>query len=53
MWICPVCGSKEVGKISTLYYFCSNCFKEYNLKLETFNISEEGVLLKIAGGDSN
>ncbi len=51
MVFCPVCGSREIGKISTLYYYCRNCFNEFNLKAEAFSIREDGTLLQISGGE--
>lgn len=48
---CPVCGSREIGKISTLYYFCRHCFNEFNLKAEAFKVLEDGSLLQISGGE--
>ena len=44
MYICPVCGSHETGKINTANYYCRACMKEYNLKKEVFEIDEDGNL---------
>ncbi|MCL2677872.1 MAG: hypothetical protein FWE85_02330 [Clostridiales bacterium] len=42
--LCPVCGSKKIGKISTTNYFCRNCYMEFNEKREVFVITEDGGL---------
>lgn len=45
MYLCPVCGSKEVGKINTAKFFCRHCFVEFNTKQEIFAITEDGSLI--------
>ena len=45
MYRCPVCGSKEVGKITMATFFCRHCFVEFNTKEEVFAITEDGTLI--------
>lgn len=45
---CPVCGSREIGKLSKNQYFCRNCFREIkvgNTKIQLSVIAENGRLL--------
>ena len=42
--LCPVCGGKRIGKISSKNYFCRNCYIEFNDKREVFSITEDGGL---------
>lgn len=44
---CPVCCSRQVGKIGENRYFCWNCNVEFNNAAEVYDISEEGTLMKI------
>lgn len=43
--ICPVCGSRQTGKIGLAHYFCHACLVEFNSKQQAFRITENGLLL--------
>lgn len=40
---CPVCGSKNIGKIKTKHYFCRECFSELELVDNSFKAYEIDV----------
>lgn len=42
---CPVCGSKNMGKIRFSLYFCRDCFSEVKLEkgeFKAFEINSDG-----------
>lgn len=47
---CPVCNSREVGKIATDQYYCWNCNVEFNGEEKVFTISEDGNLALVESG---
>lgn len=49
---CPLCGSKNIGKIKTKYYFCRECFSELELELneagfKAYKIDVDGSLKEV------
>lgn len=47
MDICPVCNSKDTGKIGCGQYYCSNCCVEYDSGQNVFGIEEDGSLIQL------
>lgn len=48
---CPVCGSKEVGRIGAGTFFCWRCFVEYQAAgRKVFTLTEDGGTLAYVGG---
>jgi len=45
MTLCPVCGSKKVGKIEMGNYFCWDCLMVFNNQNEIFQVMEDGSLI--------
>ena len=43
-YICPVCTSKQTGKIGMATFFCHACLVEFNSKKQVFRITEDGLL---------
>ncbi|MDA8213043.1 MAG: hypothetical protein M0021_14375 [Clostridia bacterium] len=43
MLACPLCRSKNVGKIKTKHYFCRECFSELELEKTGFTAYEIDV----------
>ena len=42
---CPVCGSKEIGKIGIDQFYCWDCLVEFNSDKQAFQVTEDGVLV--------
>ncbi len=44
---CPICRSKQTGKVGADQYFCWSCFVEFSTRGqgEVYEISEDGSLL--------
>ncbi len=51
MKACPVCGSRQIGRINTTTFFCRDCYLEFNEKKQVFSIAEDGSLAQITGGE--
>jgi len=43
MMVCPLCGSKNIGRIKTKHYFCRECFSELELNKTGFKAYEIDV----------
>lgn len=44
---CPVCGSRQVGRIGMKDFYCWDCLVEYNEDNEVFYVKEDGSLVQI------
>lgn len=50
MWICPICGSKEIGKISRGRYFCGECCHEWTAEegeITVYQIAVDGSIVRL------
>lgn len=50
MWICPVCGSKEIGRISRERYFCGECCNEWTKdkdEIAVYQIALDGSVVRL------
>lgn len=48
MFVCPVCGQHEIGRIGTDQYYCWNCCVEFvvnNDAVKVFQIETDGSLV--------
>jgi hypothetical protein len=49
--LCPVCGSKQIGKIGIDQFYCWSCLVEFNSNNDVFQITEDGVLIAYTDED--
>ncbi|MDS1030023.1 hypothetical protein RDV78_05880 [Bacillota bacterium LX-D] len=42
--LCPLCGSREVGKIGPDQFYCWNCCVEYDDRNQVFELAEDGSI---------
>lgn len=50
MWICPICGSREIGKISRERYFCGECCNEWTIdngEIAIYQIAPDGSAVRL------
>jgi transposase-like protein len=48
---CPICKSKQVGKVGADHYYCWSCFIEFTVRSgEVFEIEEDGSLVALDHG---
>jgi len=50
VWICPICGSREIGKISRERYFCGECCNEWtvdNGEIAIYQIAMDGSVARL------
>lgn len=50
VWTCPICGSKDIGKISRGRYFCGECCNEWTVdhnEITTYQISIDGSVVRL------
>ncbi|NLO97338.1 MAG: hypothetical protein GX091_04635 [Peptococcaceae bacterium] len=46
--ICPVCGSRQIGKVGVGQYYCWDCCVEFNNNTDNivvYNLEEDGSLV--------
>lgn len=46
--VCPICGSRSIGKVGTNQYFCWDCFVEFTetkTGVQAFLVDAEGTLI--------
>lgn len=49
-WICPICGSREIGKISRGRYFCGECCNEWTIEdgdITIYQIAVDGSVIRL------
>ncbi|SES63877.1 hypothetical protein [Anaerobranca gottschalkii] len=49
---CPVCNSKEIGKVANNQYYCWQCFVLFNVDSKNsvtgvFEVDDEGTLVAL------
>ncbi|MCW2278042.1 hypothetical protein [Heliophilum fasciatum] len=49
---CPVCGSKQIGKVGVNQFYCWNCFVEFNDRNQIFQVAEDGALIAFEEADA-
>lgn len=50
VWICPICGSREIGKISRERYFCGDCCNEWTMdkgEIAIYQIASDGSAVRL------
>ncbi|AHF07978.1 hypothetical protein DESME_13790 [Desulfitobacterium metallireducens DSM 15288] len=50
MWTCPICGSREIGKISRERYFCGDCCNEWTVdkgEIAIYQIASDGSAVRL------
>ncbi|NLJ34334.1 MAG: hypothetical protein GX349_07070 [Firmicutes bacterium] len=49
---CPVCGSREVGKVGAKNYYCHDCCVEFALHpkgMMVYEVNADGTLIALNG----
>lgn len=55
MLICPVCGSRGIGKVGIGQYYCKDCCVEFAYKrnqLKIYTLGDDGSLVQYAKNNS-